>query len=307
MHDAQRLERQQTARQCATTLESQLAGTTFGSITGAKSARMEPSAVARVERLADTLKTEQAQLRGALAQTRKTIADLRAEGTAEPADIPNLEARSGTLRQAKEAALGRLGALRHDLAQDTQNRANYARQAAVLQAEETRLVVWTRLQGLIGSYDGRKFRRFAQGISLDVLVRHANRHLTRLTDRYQIRRHAGEELDLEMEDLYQAGALRPTASLSGGESFLASLALALGLADLAGRNTRIDSLFIDEGFGSLDSDSLDVAISALESLRQDSKMVGVISHVPLLKERIATCIQVDKLAGGFSTLSVART
>ena len=92
------------------------------------------------------------------------------------------------------------------------------------------------------------------------------------------------------------------ASLSGGESFLASLALALGLSDIAGRKVRIESLFIDEGFGSLDSDTLDVAISALETLRQDSKTVGVISHVDLLKERIAAQILVEKQSGGTSML-----
>ena len=94
------------------------------------------------------------------------------------------------------------------------------------------------------------------------------------------------------------------ASLSGGESFLASLALALGLSDIAGRKVRIESLFIDEGFGSLDSDTLDAAIATLESLRQDHKTVGVISHVDLLKERIATQIVVEKLSGGISRLRV---
>ena len=137
-----------------------------------------------------------------------------------------------------------------------------------------------------------------------MLFRSANRHLVRLSDRYRVRRRAGEELDLEVEDLHQAGAFRPMASLSGGESFLASLALALGLSDIAGRTVRIESLFIDEGFGSLDSDTLDVAISALETLRQDNKTVGVISHVDLLKERIATQIIVEKQAGGISTLRV---
>jgi exonuclease SbcC len=109
-------------------------------------------------------------------------------------------------------------------------------------------------------------------------------------------------LELEIEDVYQAGTTRPMASLSGGESFLASLALALGLADLAGRNVQIDSLFIDEGFGSLDATTLDLAISALESLRQDNKTIGVISHVELLKERIATQIIVERKPGGTSTL-----
>jgi len=95
------------------------------------------------------------------------------------------------------------------------------------------------------------------------------------------------------------------SSLSGGESFLASLVLALGLLDLAGRTARIDSLFIDEGFGSLDPDTLEVAIDALDSLRQTQKTVGVISHVGLLKERISTQIIVEKEAGGRSRITLA--
>lgn len=94
------------------------------------------------------------------------------------------------------------------------------------------------------------------------------------------------------------------ASLSGGESFLASLALALGLSDLAGRKVRIDSLFIDEGFGSLDSETLEIAIVALESLRQDQKTVGVISHVSVLQQRIGTQIVVEKSPGGVSRIRV---
>ena len=119
-----------------------------------------------------------------------------------------------------------------------------------------------------------------------------------------MRRRAGQELELEIEDLYQAGVTRPMASLSGGESFLASLALALGLAALAGRSVRIDSLFIDEGFGSLDTDTLDTAISALETLRQDAKTVGIVSHVDLLKERITTQIRIEKRSGGASGLRI---
>ena len=166
------------------------------------------------------------------------------------------------------------------------------------------LKVWRHLKELIGSHDGKKFRLYAQAISLDILTRHANSHLQRLSDRYLIRREKGVDLNLEIEDLHQAGTRRPMASLSGGESFIASLALALGLSDLAGRTVRIDSLFIDEGFGSLDQDTLEIAIDALESLLQQEKTIGVISHVPLLKERIATQIVVEKEAGGVSSVRV---
>ena len=130
---------------------------------------------------------------------------------------------------------------------------------------------WRLLRELVGSADGSKFRKFAQSITLELLIRHANRHMLKLSDRYKILREppnvdskgqkSEDELGLIVEDYDQANARRPMASLSGGESFLASLALALGLSDLAGRTVRIETLFIDEGFGTLDPDTLDVALT----------------------------------------------
>ena len=130
-----------------------------------------------------------------------------------------------------------------------------------------------------------------------------DRHLTLLSNRYRLRRIIGEKLDVEIQDLHQANATRPTSSLSGGESFLTSLALALGLSDLAGKKVKIDSLFIDEGFGTLDSESLEVAVQALEKLRSRNKTIGVISHIELLKERIPTQIVIEKGVGGVSTMA----
>jgi len=104
--------------------------------------------------------------------------------------------------------------------------------------------------------------------------------------------------------MYQADAVRPMRSLSGGETFIVSLALALGLSDLAGNKTRIESLFIDEGFGSLDADTLDTALNALENLQASGKLIGIISHVELLKERISTQIIVEKMSGGVSRIAI---
>ena len=181
--------------------------------------------------------------------------------------------------------------------------------------DEGRVVeTWRLLRELVGSADGSKFRKFAQSITLELLIRHANRHMLKLSDRYKILRElpsvdskgqkSEDELGLIVEDYDQANARRPMASLSGGESFLASLALALGLSDLAGRTVRIETLFIDEGFGTLDHDTLDVALTALEGLREGNKSVGIISHVEALKERITTQIVVTKVSSGHSTLSV---
>jgi len=163
--------------------------------------------------------------------------------------------------------------------------------------------VLMRLNDLIGSAKGDRYRRFAQGLTLDCLVQLANRHLLRLQGRYLLQRRTGTELELDVLDTWQADTVRDTRTLSGGESFLTSLALALGLSDLASSRTSIDSLFLDEGFGTLDSQTLDTALAALDLLNADGKMIGVISHVDALKERIPAQIRVRKGAGsGWSTL-----
>ena len=163
---------------------------------------------------------------------------------------------------------------------------------------------WAKLKEVIGSADGKVFRAFAQGLTLKKLTELANRHLLQLNGRYLIHKPNDRDLALEIIDQHQANNIRSIHTLSGGESFLVSLALALGLSDLAGRNTQIKSLFIDEGFGTLDESALDLAISTLENLQSKGKRIGVISHVPALKERIGTQIQLQKRGSGFSGLAV---
>lgn len=163
---------------------------------------------------------------------------------------------------------------------------------------------WALLDELIGSADGKKFRTFAQGLSLQKLVELANRHLMQLNGRYLLARQADKDLALEVIDLYMANHRRPTYTLSGGETFLVSLALALGLSDLAGQRQQIQSLFIDEGFGSLDDDSLETALATLDNLQATGKTIGIISHVRFVKERIGTQVMVKKLRNGLSTVEV---
>ncbi len=156
---------------------------------------------------------------------------------------------------------------------------------------------------MIGSSSGDKFRKFAQGLTLDHLVYLANRQLMRLHGRYQLQRREGDTLELEVVDTWQADARRDTRTLSGGESFLVSLALALALSDLVSHKTRIDSLFLDEGFGTLDAETLDTALDALDTLNASGKTIGVISHIDAMKERIPLQIRVKKINGlGFSRL-----
>lgn len=161
---------------------------------------------------------------------------------------------------------------------------------------------WKRLHMLIGSADGKKFRNFAQGLTFEMMVHHANRHLNKISDRYILVRDTSQPLDLNVIDTYQADEVRTTQNLSGGESFLVSLALALGLSQMASQNIRVDSLFLDEGFGSLDEETLQSALETLGHLRKENKLIGIISHVSALKERIPLQIEVIPRSHGRSIL-----
>ena len=166
--------------------------------------------------------------------------------------------------------------------------------------------VWIKLNEMIGSASGDKFAKFAQGITLDQLIYLANKHLQILSPRYELQRSSDSSklLEIEIIDGFQGDVVRPVSTLSGGESFIVSLSLALGLSALASQKISIDSLFLDEGFGTLDSDSLELALNALNQLQSSGKMVGVISHVEVLKERIPLQIRVMPKGDGTSGLDL---
>ena len=162
---------------------------------------------------------------------------------------------------------------------------------------------WASLDKLIGSAKGDKFRIFAQNITLSMMIKLANEQLEKMNGRYILTaRPDSNELELSVIDKEQAGEVRPTENLSGGERFIISLALALGLSQISANKSRIDSLFLDEGFGSLDEDALDTALEALGELRNRSRMIGIISHVQALRERIAAQIEVIYKSEGTSII-----
>jgi exonuclease SbcC len=197
-----------------------------------------------------------------------------------------------------------IGSYEKELEIDTLNREKYQKKIAKLKEKEDKFKVWVKLNEMVGSADGNKFAKFAQGITLDQLIYLANQHLSILTNRYELQRASDDRylLEIEVLDSFQGNIARPVSTLSGGESFIVSLALALGLSSLASQKISIDSLFLDEGFGSLDEDSLDVALNALSQLQSSGKMVGVISHVNALKERIS--LQIKVIARGDGTSRV---
>lgn len=255
-----------------------------------------------LETRSQTLQQQGIELRSALARTRQELDNEMARAMTDEAPEA-LEQQW----QAQEAAVitlrEKLGALRQRLKDNDDARAQQQAVAEKIDRQKIEAERWRRLHGLIGSNDGKKFRNFAQGLTFELMIQHANVQLQKMTDRYLLQRDQEQPLDLNVIDNYQAGEVRSTKNLSGGESFIVSLALALGLSRMASHNVRVDSLFLDEGFGTLDEDALDTALETLSSLQQEGKLIGVISHVAALKERIATQINVSPLAGGRSTIS----
>jgi exonuclease SbcC len=222
-------------------------------------------------------------------------------------NLPALQSEHAAHEGERNTLQSSLGEVRASLKSDDEQRIRQAAYTVQIDAAHREYARWDKLRALIGSADGSVFARFAQGLTLERLTILANRHLVQLNPRYSVRRAAdGEAGDLELEivDHYQADAARPMRSLSGGESFLVSLALALGLSELASGRTSIESLFIDEGFGSLDADTLEIAMSALENLQAGGKTIGVISHVPAMQERIPAQINVTKETGGCSRVQI---
>jgi DNA repair protein SbcC/Rad50 len=219
--------------------------------------------------------------------------------------LPELDELLAQLDNQRRELSEQLGAQRALLTRDEQARQNLQALFAQIAAQTTESDLWQRLDGLIGSARGDKFRKFAQGLTLDHLLHLANNHLARLHGRYLLRRKSTGELELDIVDSWQGEVARDTRTLSGGESFLVSLALALALSDLVSHKTSIDSLFLDEGFGSLDADTLEIALNALDTLNASGKMIGVISHVEGMKERIPAQIRVEKGGGvGYSRLRI---
>ena len=204
---------------------------------------------------------------------------------------------------AKEAETGRLAQIEVTIQNHIKGIERIAGIKKELEEKTSIYENWAKLNELFGSQTGTKFKEIAQGYTLDVLLLYANRHLQDLAPRYELQR-IPDTLALQIVDLDMMGEVRSVHSLSGGESFLVSLALALGLSSLSSNRMNVESLFIDEGFGSLDMDTLRIAMDALERLQMQGRKIGVISHVAEMTERIPAQVQVVKTGSGRSKVQV---
>ncbi|HHN8537327.1 exonuclease subunit SbcC [Klebsiella quasipneumoniae] len=305
----QQLETEEKARldQSQAQFTAALAASRFNDRQAFLAALLDDETAQRLTQLKQTLEQQLQQATALCEQaTRQQQAHLALRPQGTDADIPALQTQLHTLAQRLRDNTTRQGEIRQQLRQDAESRQH--QQALGRQIAEAAQLAddWGYLNSLIGSSTGDRFRKFAQGLTLDNLVWLANQQLNRLHGRYLLQRKASEALELEVVDTWQADAVRDTRTLSGGESFLVSLALALALSDLVSHKTRIDSLFLDEGFGTLDSETLDTALDALDALNASGKIIGVISHVEAMKERIPVQIKVKKINGlGYSRLDRA--
>ncbi|MDH2272885.1 AAA family ATPase [Moraxella porci] len=296
---AQQLTAHQSAYQTA------LAESIFSDEAEFLASRLPDEQIANLQQTAD-------QLHEALKQTQISLKNSQGkldELVTRHADIAlldqsALQAQSAELHEAWTSIHQQIGEMNAIKAQELKNRERQAALLADIEKQEQDNAIWAKLNALIGSENGNKYRNFVQGLTLDLVLQHANQILSKMNDRYLLTtdEEDGKALEILVTDLHQGDAIRSSKNLSGGESFIISLALALGLSQINSQNVQIESLFLDEGFGTLDEAALDLALSTLFELQQSGKSIGIISHVASLKERIDTQIVVQKHAGGHSIL-----
>lgn len=274
----------------------------FASESDWQTARLTPDAMTTLEQklqaTADRLTQLAAVETRLLADQEKAVAALK--------DVPpeaDLKAKATDVTAARTEADQTVGRCTERLAQDDKLLAQNRELALKIERQRNVANLWTKLKNLIGSSDGKLYREFVQGITFERLLGLANQSLVKLTDRYELTTEEKSPLTISVIDHYRGGNVRSSKNLSGGETFIVSLALALGLSRLAGRNVQVDSLFLDEGFGTLDEAALDSALSVLASLKNEGKLIGIISHVGEIRERIPARIEVTPGTGGTSTLS----
>lgn len=252
----------------------------------------------------DALQTELARLEARL-EERQCSLDAHDQGASDVMiDVADAQEALRRATAAAKQAEGDLRQLAARLLEDERQRAQRSALEAELSGAAQTAAEWARLADVIGSADGNRFRVFAQGLTLEHLLSYANSHLARLKPRYSLERIPGANLLFQVVDHEQGMDVRPVESLSGGESFLVSLALALGMASMTSSHLQLETLFIDEGFGTLDPDALAMVMSALHTLQSQGRQVGVITHVEGMAEQLAARVEVKSLGGGRSSLHV---
>jgi len=250
------------------------------------------------------LKERSIALSAELEQSDKDFQDANKSDYAPEQTLENLELKITSDENRRNGLNAKIGEIKSQINFDSTNRKSQEARLANIAMLEKESAKWSLLNKMIGSKNGDKFANFAQDLTLKNLLVYTNIRLQDLTDRYLLDM-PGDNGSMTVVDLYQGNTERTVTTLSGGEIFILSLALAISLSDMASQNIALESLFIDEGFGTLDQETLDIAMSTLEKLQSENrKMIGVISHVEALKERITVQVQLKKNAQGYSKIEV---
>ena len=250
----------------------------------------------------ERLQAEGERLRGQQQERRCERERLLAEAPDAPAAAA-LEQAARELAERQSQCDRQWGAMRQELAGDDRIRGEMASEEEGLRQRRAALARYARLRDLVGPVEGKLLRNYVQSLTFRHLVDGANAQLRAMTDRYVLLPRQGAPLELDVMDAYEANAVRSADNLSGGESFIVSMALALSLARMSSGRAQVETLFLDEGFGALDEISLGIVLDALNSLQRQHRLIGVISHVGALQERIPVQIAVQRVRDGRSTLS----
>ncbi|MBS9766209.1 MAG: AAA family ATPase [Flavobacteriaceae bacterium] len=268
-----------------------------------KKAVLSDSVVLEIEKNQQQLNDEKTQIETLLKQTKAQFEQLNTPEI-QKINLEELQKQESELKAKNEKYIGEIAKINQQL---ESNKVTIKRKKEFQNAFEKskkEFLRWDKLKDLIGDATGKKFSTFAQTLTLKQLILFTNKRLQSFSGRYLIYSEPTNQ-ELMIIDQIQGNTERSVKTLSGGETFLVSLALALSLSDMASKNVKLESLFIDEGFGTLDEDTLENAINLLEKLQSESdKMVGVISHVKELKERISVQIQLEKNSQGHSKIKV---
>lgn len=237
--------------------------------------------------------------------------EARPASLAQDAVLDDLQEEGRALVEEIRELVTRLGQLQTTLTTNDERSASLGDLQAQLAARRVEAERWKLIDELIGTADGSKFRKLAQGYHLVELADFANLRLEKLSDRYRLRvrlsEHGAPTMDFMVQDAHQADRERPLTTLSGGETFMVSLALALALSDFRAVRMPIETVLIDEGFGTLDPVTLNTVVQALENLQSSTgARVGIISHVSGLSERIGGRVLVKRESAGRSTIVVEK-
>lgn len=271
---------------------------------------LKPDTAKRIRDRKQELETKKARIDEQQKRIEKELAELQAKDNPE-VSIEELTTIYENVKTQRENNLMLIGRLEQSLKSNQEAMQRHSAGIQILEVLEKDRALWETMNKLIGDARGSKFSNFVQDLTLEQLIGYTNRRLQDFTDRYIIDIPTADEAaksdTLKVFDNYMGNTRRSVNTLSGGETFLLSLAMAFALSDIAARNVKIESLFIDEGFGTLDAETLDQAITILEKIQSEGeKSVGVISHVDALKERITTQIRLEKSNLGHSSISIVQ-